>query len=46
MNVQNRGLGLLLMGASTRLAVVAVIVLFLWVGFYWATGRLPFFGGV
>ena len=36
---------LLLAGAGPRLAAVAVIILALWAGFFWATGLpLPFVG--
>ena len=30
---------LLLAGAGARLALAALIILALWVGFFWATGR-------
>jgi hypothetical protein len=30
-------IGLLMLGAIPRLAVAAIVVLLLWVGFFWAT---------
>ena len=35
MSQRTRGLGLLLVGAVQRLAVVAVLVAGLWVGYFW-----------
>lgn len=36
----NKGtiLGLLLLGAGTRLAMAALVVALIWLGFFWATG--------
>lgn len=39
MSARNNDIGLLLVGAGPRLAVVAIIVLALWAGFFWVTGQ-------
>ncbi|MEM1303069.1 MAG: hypothetical protein AAGH17_10820 [Pseudomonadota bacterium] len=41
MNDGRGGLGLLLVGAGTRLGIALVLVACIWAGFFWATG-LPF----
>jgi len=46
MSKNDRSLNLLLTGAGPRLSVAAVIILFLWAGFFWATGLpLTWLGG-
>lgn len=46
MRVSDRSVSLLLTGAGPRLAIAAVIILFLWAGFFWATGLpLTWLGG-
>ena len=39
MHIGKAGIGLLLAGAGHRLALAAVIVLVLWLGFLWATAQ-------